>query len=166
MDHDLTERWNDRVKPGDLVIHAGDFGSPRCKDPRPYLKHLNGTIILTKGNHDKSKMLKLMPFWVYNIEMRIGDFNCLINHRPSYPKSMRGSNDQFKDHDDTIKNPEKYSFIISGHIHEKRLWTHRSLNIGVDKHEFAPLSEEELLWYLEARAKEFNNDRSKIRVCV
>lgn len=166
MNEALIELWNERVQNDDLVIHAGDFGSPRCKDPRPYLERLNGTIILIAGNHDGSKMRRLMPYWTTRMEMRIGDFNCLINHRPSYPKDMQGANDKFQDHDDTIMNPEKYHFILSGHIHEKRLWTHRSLNIGVDKHDFAPLSEAELHWYLEERTKEFNNNRSKVRVCV
>jgi calcineurin-like phosphoesterase family protein len=166
MNRILTDNWNSRVKDGDLVIHVGDFGSPRCKDPRPYLKHLNGTIILVKGNHDKAKMLKHMPFWVYNMETRIGDFNCLLNHRPIYPKSMRGKNDRFNDHDDKVQNPEKYHFIISGHVHEKKIWTDRSFNVGVDKHEFAPICEEELYYYLEERAKEFNNKRKQVRVCI
>jgi len=166
MNQVLTNNWNSRVKPEDLVIHVGDLGGPRCKDPTPYIERLNGTIMLVKGNHDKSKMLKYMPFWVYNIEARIGDFNCLINHRPIYPKDMRGKNDKFHDHDERIQNPEKYDFIISGHIHEKRQWTHRSFNVGVDKHGFAPISEEELIWYLKERAKEFNDNRNNVRTCI
>jgi len=47
----LIDRWNAAVKPGERVLHLGDFcmKSP----PQNYLAKLNGTKWLLPGNHDK-----------------------------------------------------------------------------------------------------------------
>jgi calcineurin-like phosphoesterase family protein len=85
------------------------------------------------------------------MEMRLGDYFCLLNHRPVYPT---GIDDPFRDSDKAV-NYDRYTFILSGHIHEKRLWTGKSLNVGVDKHGFRPLSlHEEVKALLDARHKE------------
>lgn len=150
MNETMICNWNNVVRESDLVFHLGDFGSPRCRDPRKFLKRLNGIIILIKGNHDKSRMLKHMPIWVDRMCMRIGDYYCLLNHKPYYPKSKRGKNDRHNDHDGSIVNPEKYDFIISGHIHEKALWNDRSFNVSVEQHNYVPISEERLIVYLKS----------------
>ncbi len=54
MDEDLIKRWNERVQPGDLVYHLGDFAFH--KDlllVDAILDRLNGTIQVIYGNHDR-----------------------------------------------------------------------------------------------------------------
>lgn len=148
MDRALIRLWNERVKDGDLVIHVGDFLEPRGREPRSYLKHLNGTIILIRGNHDSNQAVRHMPFWTHSMEVNIESFRCLVTHKPYYPKNMQGGNDKFRDHNTDIQFPQNYDFIISGHIHEKRLWSGKSINVGVDQHDYAPISERDLLQHL------------------
>jgi calcineurin-like phosphoesterase family protein len=51
MNEVLVDRWNNRVKPGDVVYCFGDFGW-KPADVEWALKRLNGQINLIKGNHD------------------------------------------------------------------------------------------------------------------
>jgi calcineurin-like phosphoesterase family protein len=150
MDEVLIQRWNSVVAPGDLVFHLGDFGLFPKHDPGPYLARLNGTVILIWGNHDEKRMRKRFPFSCERMEMRLGEYFCLLNHRPAYPP---GTPDPYKDHSIGV-NTARYDFVLSGHIHEQRQWTGKSLNIGVDKHDFRPLSiDDEVKELLDERRK-------------
>lgn len=69
MTEDLVRRWNNRVKPGDLVYHLGDVGymkgaqEVKTEDTRMgrIIARLNGKKILILGNHDKSAK-RMMEF--------------------------------------------------------------------------------------------------------
>ncbi len=53
MNEAMIERWNAKVKKGDLVYHLGDFALKCSKaDATSILDRLNGQIILIRGNHD------------------------------------------------------------------------------------------------------------------
>jgi len=60
--------------------------------------------------------------------------------------------DPYRDHDKNI-DPDQFDFIISGHIHEKRYWTGKSFNCGVDLHDYFPYSESELLSILQTKER-------------
>jgi calcineurin-like phosphoesterase family protein len=55
MDETLIQRWNERIKPGDMVWHLGDvfFGKPSDPHVKEIRSRLNGGIFLVKGNHDR-----------------------------------------------------------------------------------------------------------------
>lgn len=54
MDAELIKRWNNKVKPGDLVYVLGDLiWKTKNGDAASIIKQLNGQIILIKGNHDR-----------------------------------------------------------------------------------------------------------------
>lgn len=53
MNEVLIERWNQVVRPKDLVYHLGDFGWGNVV---PVLKRLHGKKILIIGNHDKPSL--------------------------------------------------------------------------------------------------------------
>lgn len=62
MDEDLVQRWNNRVKPGDIVYHLGDVGMNKGDEYLPkIIARLNGKKILILGNHDKSAK-RMMEF--------------------------------------------------------------------------------------------------------
>lgn len=50
-EHDqwIVDTWNKTVKPGETVLHLGDFAFKGVAD---YIDQLNGNIILVLGNHD------------------------------------------------------------------------------------------------------------------
>ena len=56
MDRTLIENWNSVVPEDGIVICCGDFMLPHntgFKEYAKYMKQLNGTIYMTKGNHDR-----------------------------------------------------------------------------------------------------------------
>ena len=143
MNKILVDNWNNRVKKDDLVYFLGDF----CfGDARSWFPYLNGEIMLIKGNHDKSN-LKFFNKVYRSYSMKIGDFNCVLNHRPIYPNDYP---DPFNDHDKSI-NPDGYDFVICGHVHEKWKVVGKSVNIGVDQWDFKPVLLEELIEFLNIK---------------
>ncbi len=58
-DEELVRRWNEVVKPGDVVYHLGDVGwHKNLFDADMLLARLHGTKILIKGNHDEKIICK------------------------------------------------------------------------------------------------------------
>lgn len=53
MDKAMIQRWNEKVKPGDIVYHLGDFSFRKKGETLGIIRRLNGAIRLVKGNHDK-----------------------------------------------------------------------------------------------------------------
>ena len=157
MNRVLVENWNMCIQPGDTVYHLGDFCFPRDINIEILLASLKGNIILIKGNHDKQKTTKYFKNVYQNLEMQIGPYKCILNHRPVYPK---GTPDPYNDHAKDI-DPDNYDFILSGHIHERRLFTGKSLNVGVDVHNFEPITIDEVIGLLDARKKELDEENIK-----
>jgi len=50
MDNELIKRWNDRVSPGDIVYYLGDF--TLGNNARQYMEQLNGLVRFVYGGHD------------------------------------------------------------------------------------------------------------------
>lgn len=153
MNKIMTERWNSLVKPEDTVFHLGDLCFHNKIDPKDLVKKLKGRIVLVKGNHDRKRTLDAVDEWHKNLPIVLGEFKCIMNHRPIYPP---GTPDPFHDHDKTI-NSDDYNFILCGHVHEKWLFAGKSINVGVDQHNFYPLSGEQVYDLLKKRKKELNS---------
>ncbi len=81
--------------------------------------------------------------------MKIGGFNCLINHRPIIPK---GTPDPYRDNDPHLSKEilAQAERVVCGHIHEKYLRNGINYNVGVDRHDFYPISIDELEKELQA----------------
>ena len=125
MDNTIIKRWNERVKPDDIVIHVGDFGFLRGhKNQQYYFGQLNGTIVLLKGNHDGNNSVRTN---IESMVMRYGGEDWWIQHHPTL----------------------KYSNNICGHVHNH--WkTHKShgkvcVNVGVDVWDFRPIDIQDIL---------------------
>ena len=147
----MVERWNEVVKEGDVIYYAGDLCFPSHIRVDLLLASLNSSknIVFIKGNHDHNRTLKYFE-WHKNLPVQVGKYKCIINHRPVYPKGMP---DPFNDHDASI-DPDKYDYLLTGHIHQLRYWTGKSFNTGVDLHDYYPYSEEELLAILDRKNNE------------
>jgi len=52
MDEAMVVRWNERVRPGDMVFHLGDFSLADVDRTREIFGQLNGRKYLITGNHD------------------------------------------------------------------------------------------------------------------
>lgn len=52
MNEHLIHRWNEKVRPGDTVVVAGDFSFGSVEKTVKVLQRLNGQKLLAVGNHD------------------------------------------------------------------------------------------------------------------
>jgi len=127
MDEALIANWNARVNPEDIVWHLGDFAFGHDPVRLNGLFHrLNGTKHLVIGNHDELNELVLPLPWattsMINVQ-RIEDTLVTMCHYPmrTWPGSRKGS------------------IHLFGHMHLKFKGTSKSLNVGVDVCDFAPV---------------------------
>jgi len=123
MNLELIRRWNEVVKPSDLVIHLGDFCFERGEqDHRYWREQLNGDIVFIQGNHDGHRNA---PF--QSLVFKYGGIDWWCSH---YPET-------------------RYKHNLCAHVHT--LWRTRKtgmyviLNCGVDVHGFAPVSMDEVM---------------------
>ncbi len=136
MNNTIVQNWNKIVKQNDTVIHLGDFGD------LSFLDKLNGKIILLLGNYERddkqfSKIiqpyvksgkvkLKTKPF-----TLKIGQNTFQLTHQPS------------------LNVEDRKNFELYGHVH-KIFCKRNALNVGVQCHNYKPISVQELLFWKNA----------------
>lgn len=127
MDAELIRRWNAVVGPRDEVWHLGDF----CwtKEPESYVQQLNGRIHLVLGNHDRRRMSLLdagMLFAsVQDVKyLRRDGLRFWLSHyaHRTWPKANHGT------------------YHLYGHSHGDLPGVNRSMDVGVDANDYAPIS--------------------------
>lgn len=135
MDNVMIENWNLVVGKEDTVYHLGDFGDYKVKE------RLNGNIRLILGNYERSdldkeiitlnELLKMFEGVYTKIDIaKINNQFYQMVHEP-----LRGTNDKFK---------------LFGHIHKLQMVKRNALNVGVDCHNFTPISTETVEFYRNA----------------
>ncbi len=135
MDEVLIERWNSKVGPDDEVYHLGDMGLCSQGKLRKILERLNGKIYLIKGNHESSAMACHSRFeWIkeyYELLIKDEDFERGEQLIVLFHYAMR------------VWNVSHHgSYHLYGHSHNTLpdLPESRSFDIGVDSHDYYPLS--------------------------
>lgn len=137
-DATMVANWNRVVDHGDTVYHLGDFGDyDRAQD-------LNGNIHLLFGNYERDGIGGAITDEQRELFDSITEINCLflvhpllyLTHEPSH---MKGK-----------KLEENGYFGLFGHIHEKQKVKRNALNVGVDVHNFTPVSMETVEFYRKA----------------
>jgi calcineurin-like phosphoesterase family protein len=135
MNAALVERWNSKVGAGDLVYHLGDFA---WGDWGPALERLSGEIILIRGGHDKKEAKKFASRFLHIadlLDIVVEGYTIVLCHY-----CLRVWN---KSHYD--------SWHLFGHSHGQLPALGKSLDVGVDGHEFTPWSWEEVKDYMAGR---------------
>ena len=120
--HDgIIKAWNSVVKKTDTVYHLGDFSFGKASEWIDILDQLKGNIILIKGNHDKSKIIKkvinegfLQEYYEVGTIIKADKYIFNLSHYPMMI-GVRMNN-----------------FSVHGHIHEYDTGFLNNLNIGVD----------------------------------
>jgi calcineurin-like phosphoesterase family protein len=160
MRAELVRRWNDVVADGDRVLVLGDFGLGRIDETLQVLGELNGAKDLIVGNHDRpfdpdprrraewtTRYLKAGFRSVTNGTVGFtltGGHPVLIGHFPYAGDSL--DQDRFAD-----QRPYDTGLpIVHGHVHTAWRLTGRQLNVGVDVHDYAPVSEQDVVATLAA----------------
>jgi calcineurin-like phosphoesterase family protein len=133
MDEVMINNWNSVVKSSDdIVYHVGDFA---FGDFRPYFECLNGTIHLLKGNHDKKDDYhKYFASVGYYAEIKLDSgLRICCQHF-----AMR------------VWNHSHFgNYHCYGHSHGTLPGLGKSMDVGVDTHDFYPYEISEVVSLLE-----------------
>lgn len=139
MHEELIKRWNERITDGDTVYHLGDMSLGKPDFTKDILDRLNGKIYLIKGNHEYSALRVADRFeWIKDYhEFSIEDEEAVHGKQKIilFHYAMR------------IWNASHHgTWQLYGHSHgtlpddEMAL----SIDVGVDCHNFYPISYEEV----------------------
>ena len=130
MDALLIARWNAVVAPEHEVWHLGDVAR-RPRDVAGLLEQLNGTKHLLRGNNDPPATLAA-PGWASTgdyAELELDGRLLVLGHYP-----FRSWNGQ-----------HRKSINLHGHSHGRLKPMLRQFDVGVDVHDFAPVTLARLL---------------------
>jgi len=139
MDEMLIQKWNEKVMPQDEVYHLGDVGLCSSGKLRKILDRLHGKIYLINGNHEKSAQACDSRFeWIKDYfelvvpdeEFKRGEQMIVLFHYAirEWNASHWGTYHLYGHSHGTLPdNPKSLSF-----------------DIGVDCHDYYPLSYEEV----------------------
>ena len=138
MDEGLIANWNSRVRRGDAVYHLGDFAFCKSNRALEIRNRLNGQIFLIEGNHDRrmSRALRESFVWVrQREEIKVNDQKIVLSHYAMrvWNRSHRGS------------------WQLYGHSHDSLPPIGLQMDVGVDSHNYAPISFEEVRAVMESR---------------
>lgn len=164
----LISRWNSVVGDSDITLVLGDFVMGKKLETLPVIERLNGRKILLTGNHDgcwhyarygdNEKTARKIAIWRQRYEdvgidilnnsvyydWQFGDVPVTICHFPAYGDHTE---EERYTHCRPIDNGQP---LIHGHIHNAWLVNGGQVNIGVDRHNFTPWAEDELVAFLKA----------------
>lgn len=149
MDNCLVENWNETItKRREYIFHLGDFGNYNL------VSKLDGNITLILGNYEIEDMKKLnMTFEQFKKYLLNLGFYAVIE------------NFLFYEHQDLaiklVHRPEdsdKNAFNLFGHVHKLCMIKKYGLNVGIDCHNFKPLSIEQVMWYKNAIDNHYDNN--------
>lgn len=139
MNEMLIQKWNEKVKPEDEVYHLGDVGLISSGKLRKILERLNGKIYLIKGNHESAAQACHSRFeWIkdyYELVVEDTEFARGEQLIVLFHYALREW------------NASHYgSYHLYGHSHGTLPDdnTKLSFDIGVDCHNFYPLSYDEV----------------------
>ena len=139
MNEELIRRWNERIGPEDEVYHLGDFAMSRGEAFDRIAERLNGTKDLIVGNHESSALNNRRWFkWIKEYyELKVPDSECTNGVRRVilFHYAMRVWRSDFRG-----------TWHLYGHSHNNLPDKEDSLSfdVGVDAHDFYPLSYEEV----------------------
>lgn len=155
MDKALINNWNSVVEPGDNVYHLGDvtFGKTGFNDAILY--SLNGNKHLVRGNHDKlCHKPEFNKHWVWikdYHELKIDGRLLVLQHYPLLTWN--------KAHKDPA------AWMLHGHSHGNlnhvNMHTTR-LDVGVDSHNYKPISYAEVSAILSKRKYQAVDHHGKV----
>jgi calcineurin-like phosphoesterase family protein len=155
MNQALITNWNSVVQPNDIVYHLGDVGFTQPDKLRWILNRLNGSKILLLGNHDKQLARERSTGFgdafqsIHDyLEININGNKIILSHYPMLTWNGSGHG----------------SIMLHGHAHGNTNYGHLSkakiLDVGVDVHNYFPMSSDSVLLLMSKRiAEDYGRDR-------
>ena len=142
MNEVLVENWNKKVKRDDLVCHLGDLSFGGKEKTASILNRLNGRKVLVLGNHDTKSFLglketdhierveRMMEVKMIDPDTADGYQRIVLCHFPML----------------TWNRAHYGAWHLHGHCHGSLdgKFDGKRLDVGVDCHDLAPVSYEEV----------------------
>lgn len=148
MNAGLIERWNAEVSQQDTVYLLGDIAFSGITKTKELVSHLNGKIVLVKGNHDTSiKDYKWLDAGILEVheslELDHYGIKLRLSHYPYAPDGL-SDNEDSRFLNRRIEN--KGIHLLHGHLHSVpqnkiRLAKNNALmyDVGVDANNYSPI---------------------------
>ncbi len=126
MNETLVSKWNDTVRPNDIVYHLGDV---YFRDGNTVLHRLNGRKRLVLGNHDDPNDPSLRKTFEKIMLLRwFTDLGLLLTHVPIHVSQL-----ETKRFGDKMAN-------VHGHIHDQPSPVGPYINVSVEHTNYAPVN--------------------------
>lgn len=161
-DEMLIQRWNSVVRPGDYVYHLGDVALGQLDVSLPKLARMNGHKILIPGNHDRvfsgNRDEYRQRFWPVYSKYFSGiwpeQIKVMLTRSGKVVRLCHFPRADYTDPHETrymeLRAPNDDIPLLHGHLHVKEKVTGPlSFHVGVDAHDFTPVSEEEIEAWVE-----------------
>lgn len=174
MDEAILHNWNQRVDDGDTVFVLGDYAMGDRARGLAHLHRLHGTKVLIAGNHDKPSAA-MRNGWKHQRSYMTDEdgrtlFTAVVEHmstrlpRPDDKRGVKVLLSHYPYSGDHEGTEDRYSHLrlrdegiplLHGHIHDEWTATRSEsgtpmINVGVDQHGYAPVSESEVLSLLHS----------------
>lgn len=161
MNKSLIENWNSVVPEDGIVVCCGDFMLPHntgFKEYKKFAKQLNGTIYLTRGNHDRIEIGEHYLDGETTPKMIVSDM-LMINidgievFAQHYPCLAFNGDYQIFGHIHTLFDGIVYGPDVR--MQDKISWN--QYDVGVDQNGYKPLSWDQLKNIFEKRKTNYEN---------
>jgi len=141
MHKDIIRKYNELITDSDTVYIIGDISYSKDKEPiRRIVDKLNGQKYLILGNHDY-----LNPFDY--IDMGIISVHTSLEINTSFGNYILV-------HDPAISQIDRNRTFLCGHIHDLFVQQKNCINVGVDAHNFYPITIAQVNTFEERNKKE------------
>ena len=147
MDYEMISNWNKKVTMQDVFVHGGDFIDPEKISTKlePTLSLLNfKELHWVVGNYDRkvideiTSIIKKIdrPIFLYDQPYRFssGEHRYVVVHEPN----------------DFEITAEPDEIILFGHIHGRSFAKKNGFDLGIDYHQYSPISLEQVDWFANA----------------
>ena len=147
MDYTMISNWNKRITMYDDVVHAGDFMDPeKVADMlKSFLSFLNfKTLHWVLGNYDrkiKDQIEQIVASSGRDIQLYEHDYR-LSDGKNSYVVVHEPNDFEIKASPSDI--------ILYGHIHGRSFAKKNGFDLGIDYHQYSPISIEQVKWFTNA----------------
>lgn len=127
MNVEMIKRWNERVEPSDSVYFLGDFSFGNKENTESVLYRLNGHKHLIVGNHDRKGRASDTDWALH--------FNSVQDYMRLKLEGMKFVLCHFP-----FASWERGYVNLHGHTHGKSPKLYGRLDVGVDSHNFYPIT--------------------------
>lgn len=142
----LLKNFNSRIESEDELIIIGDVCNKNVADKWiEKITNFNGHKILIRGNHDESLSYSELEKYFeeiiphgHGIYRTVNKIRCYLTHYPTH-----GISDAFN---------------LVGHIHGAWKVQLNSLNVGIDVHNYCPITYDDVEFYFKAICEFYDDD--------